>query len=199
MNTILTDYYPLYIEPQQLNESIGKNNGKLIVKGVIQRANKPNQNERIYPDNILKREIDKYMNEIKNRNAMGELDHSDTNVINLKNVSHIITDINWDGDDVIGTIEILPTPSGDIAKALFLAGIRVGISSRGLGSTQPLTGNLVQVQEDFQLVCWDLVSNPSTHGAHLAPIMEGYTGKRSTKLSKYSKINEILTDIIVNI
>jgi hypothetical protein len=199
MNTILTDYYPLYIEPQQLNESIGKNNGKLIVKGVIQRANKPNQNERIYPENILKREIDKYMNEIKNRNAMGELDHSDTNVINLKNVSHIITDIQWDGDDVIGTIEILPTPSGDIAKALFLAGIRVGISSRGLGSTQPINGNLVQVQEDFQLVCWDLVSNPSTHGAHLSPIMEGYTGNRKIKLSTYSKINDILTDIIVNI
>jgi hypothetical protein len=146
--------------------------GKTLVKGVLQRAGAENQNGRVYPKAILQREVTKYQQLIQERRALGELDHPESTVINLKNVSHNIKEVHWEGDDVVGTVELLPTPSGNILKELLRAGILLGISSRGMGSTEPLSGNRVQVKEDFELLCWDFVSNPSTHGAFMRPMNE---------------------------
>ena len=145
-------------------------NGVVLVKGVLQRAGAENQNGRVYPKDILMREAKKYETLIKERRALGELDHPDSSVINLKNVSHNIREVYWSGDDLMGVVEVLPTPSGNILKELLRAGILLGISSRGMGSTKQLAGGKVEVNEDFELLCWDFVSNPSTHGAFLTPL-----------------------------
>jgi hypothetical protein len=146
--------------------------GRTIVKGVLQRAGAENQNGRVYPREILEREIKKYETLIKERRALGELDHPDSSVINLKNVSHNIREIHWEGNDVVGTVEILPTPSGNILKELLRANILLGISSRGMGSTESIGEGKVRVGEDFELIGWDFVSNPSTHGAFMSPMNE---------------------------
>ena len=151
--------------------------GRTIVKGVLQRAGAENQNGRVYPLPILQREAKKYEQLIKERRALGELDHPDSSVINLKNVSHNIREIHWEGNDLCGTVEILPTPSGNILKELLRAGILLGISSRGMGSTRPMEGNKVVVGEDFELIGWDFVSNPSTHGAFMTPLTESVNKK----------------------
>lgn len=153
----------------KLNED---KNGVVLVKGVLQRADAQNQNGRVYPKEILAREIKKYQQLIKERRAMGELDHPDSSVINLKNVSHNIRECGWDGDDVVGVVEILPTPSGNILKELLKAGIRLGISSRGMGSVENIGEGKVKVGEDFELLGWDFVSNPSTQGAFMETINE---------------------------
>ena len=152
-------------------------NGVVLVKGVLQRAGAENQNGRVYPMQILQREAKKYETLIKERRALGELDHPDSSVINLKNVSHNIKEIHWEGNDLVGTVEILPTPSGNILKELLRAGILLGISSRGMGSTRPMEGNKVVVGEDFELIGWDFVSNPSTHGAFMTPLTESVNKK----------------------
>jgi hypothetical protein len=148
------------------------NNGVVLVKGVLQRADAQNQNGRVYPKEILAREVKKYQQLIKERRALGELDHPDSSVINLKNVSHNIRECGWDGDDVVGVVEILPTPSGNILKELLKAGIRLGISSRGMGSVEQFGEGKVKVGEDFELLGWDFVSNPSTQGAFMESLNE---------------------------
>ena len=191
--------------PGSLNESVQSERGYPVVKGVLQRKNALNQNRRKYPDGILDREVKKYQQLIKERRALGELDHPDNTVISLANVSHNIIECHWEGDDLVGTVEILPTPSGNILKELFNAGIKLGISSRGLGSVKEIResdGPAVEVQDDFELVCFDFVSNPSTHGAFLAPVSEGKTlteSKQIIKENKYNRINEIISDIICDI
>ena len=175
--------------------------GRTIVRGVLQRAGAPNQNERVYPRNILEREAKKYEILIKERRALGELDHPDSSVINLKNVSHNIREIHWEGDDLCGTVEILPTPSGNILKELLRAGILLGISSRGMGSVSPRNEGGVQVGEDFELIGWDFVSNPSTHGAFLTPVNEG---KRKINESievcgDYCRAQDLIRDIITEL
>lgn len=144
-------------------------NGKFLVKGVLQRADAANQNNRIYPFPILQREAKKYETLIQERRALGELDHPESTIINLKNVSHNIVEMYWEGKDLCGTVEVLSTPSGNILKELFKNNIRLGISSRGLGSVKPNRDETVMVQEDFELIGFDFVSNPSTHGAFLSP------------------------------
>ena len=135
MKQLIVDYLPFEIQADQINESMKENNGKLVVKGVLQRADTKNQNGRVYPKEILMREAKKYFsNFINQKRAMGELDHPESSVVNLANVSHNITEMNWNGDDLLGTVEVLPTPSGNILKELFKSGIRLGISSRGMGS-----------------------------------------------------------------
>ena len=120
MKKLLVDYLPFDVKPEYINESIKENNGKLVVRGVLQRAEAKNQNGRIYPREVLVRESKKYMQEfIKQRRAMGELDHPESSVVNLSNVSHNITDMNWEGDNLLGTVEVLSTPSGNILKELF--------------------------------------------------------------------------------
>ena len=141
-------------------------NGTYLVKGILQRAGAPNQNNRRYPKEILERECNKYQQLIKERRALGELDHPESPVINLKNVSHNIREIWWEGDDVCGVVEILSTPSGNILKELLKNNIRLGISSRGVGSLKKV-GERNEVQDDFELICFDLVSSPSTPGAYL--------------------------------
>jgi hypothetical protein len=174
----------------------GKGDRNLIVQGVIQRADAKNQNGRIYPKEILAREVEKYIDgPVAENRALGELDHPESMVINLKNVSHNIKQLWWDGDDLMGKVEVLPTPSGNILKELFINKITVGISSRGMGSVQPLGEGTVEVQDDFELLCWDFVSTPSTQGAFMTPtgLSEGYKPQHT---SKYSKINTLVSDII---
>lgn len=197
MKQLLIEHFPLKIDRQSLNESV-RSGGKLILEGVIQRANAKNQNGRIYPKEILEREIENYISgPIAQNRAMGELDHPESQVVNLKNVSHNLIKCWWEGDDVIGRLEILPTPSGNIAKALIESGITLGISSRAMGSIANLDENTVEVQDDLSLVCWDLVSEPSTHQAFVREVglNENYIPQQRSN-SKYQNLNEIVSDII---
>jgi hypothetical protein len=176
----------------------GKGDRNLMVEGVIQRADAKNQNGRVYPKTILAREVEKYIDgPVAENRALGELDHPESMVINLKNVSHNIKSLWWNGDDLMGKVEVLPTPSGNILKELFLNKITVGISSRGMGSVQSLGEGTVEVQDDFELLAWDFVSTPSTQGAFMRPVglSEGYN-HQSFEVSKYSKINTLISDII---
>lgn len=194
---LIIDTIPLQYTPLQINESIKTNNGRLLVRGPIQRCEALNQNGRKYPKQILEREATKYSeNEIKQNRALGELDHPESSVVNLRNVSHNILNLEWKGDELWGTIEVLNTPSGNILKELFKSGITLGISSRGMGSVKQLTEDTYEVQDDFQLICWDIVSNPSTHGAFLAPIKEGIELKIN---KKYQRANELIHDIICSV
>jgi hypothetical protein len=197
---LIVDYMPFEITPQQINESISQNDGRLIVNGVLQRANAKNQNGRVYPRETLMREADNYSKlQIKERRALGELDHPDSSVVNLNNVSHNIMEMHWNGDDLVGTVEVLGTPSGNILKELFKSGIKLGISSRGLGSVEELGESddgqsTVAVQPDFELIAFDFVSNPSTQGAFLSPIKEGVERNNNTR--KITKVESIINDIL---
>jgi hypothetical protein len=179
---------------------VEQDNGTYLVKGILQRAGAPNQNHRRYPKEILERECKKYEQLIKERRALGELDHPDSPVINLKNVSHNIREIGWDGDDVVGIVEILSTPSGNILRELLKNNIRLGISSRGLGSVKELTDGTLMVQEDFELVGWDFVSNPSTHGAFMAPMNESKQwAKVAEECGKYCRSQDLMREIIIEL
>jgi hypothetical protein len=204
MKELLTEFLPFIVTPQQLREAFEKDKrqGLFSVEGVIQRANTKNQNGRIYPKALLEREFEKYVKgPVAERRALGELDHPESGVINLKNVSHNFTKIWWEGDDVYGRMEILPTPSGNILKELFQAKITVGVSSRGMGSVRPLGENTVEVQDDFELLCIDAVSTPSTHGSFVKPKTSGsplQEGRIMTKTHKYSQVNSLITEILCN-
>ena len=194
---LIVDYMPFEVTPQQINESISKNDGRLIVNGVLQRADAKNQNGRVYPKDTLMREAENYSKvQIKERRALGELDHPDSSVVNLNNVSHNVMEMHWKGDDLVGTVEVLGTPAGNILKELFKSGIKLGISSRGLGSVKELGENdekdTVQVQPDFELIAFDFVSNPSTHGAFLSPLKEGV----EQNVTKITKVESIINDIL---
>jgi hypothetical protein len=196
---LLVDYITFDISLEQINESMEKNNGRLMVKGVLQRADAKNQNGRVYPKDILIREAKKYSDiNIKERRALGELDHPDSSIVNLNNVSHNITEMHWDGNDLVGTVEILSTPSGNILKELFKCGIKLGISSRGLGSVKTLGEGEVEVQSDFELIAFDFVSNPSTHGAFLRPSNVNESVDKSIKANKYETVNRLITDILTD-
>jgi hypothetical protein len=193
---LLTEYRPFQVDKQLVEASI-RDNKPLIVSGVIQRAEAENQNGRIYPREILLREIKKY-NEgpIKERRALGELDHPESSVINLQNVSHNVKEVKIDGNDVFGVVEVLSTPAGNILKELFRNGITVGISSRGMGSVKEnMAENTVTVQEDFELLCFDFVSTPSTHGAYMTPMGRALQ-EIKTPTYQYNKVNNIIRDII---
>jgi len=196
---LLINTIPFEISPQVVLESLEKNNGKLVVQGVLQRANALNQNGRKYPKSVLEREAVKYADTfVREHRALGELDHPETSIVNLRNASHNVVKLWWEGDDLCGTVEILGTPSGNILKELFRAGIRLGISSRGLGSVKETAHNQVEVQDDFELIAFDFVSNPSTHGAFLNPVTEGKVIEQKIN-QRYVKINEIITDILMEI
>jgi hypothetical protein len=166
---ILREWYPVEYKPELLKEA--RETGKPYqLSGIIQRAGFKNQNGRIYPKNILNRETDNYQKSIRDKRALGELDHPESSTISLKNVSHMVTDSWWDGDAVMGKIEVLNTPQGKILQALLDAGVTIGISSRGVGSTEKKRVNnedVDEVNDDFQLICYDIVSEPSTPGAFL--------------------------------
>ena len=164
------------------------------VEGIMQRANAKNQNERVYNKAILERETKKYTDEfVKVGNAFGELDHPESPVVSLKNASHIVKELWWEGDDLMGKVELLNTPSGNIVKEIIKAGHTIGISSRGTGSVNQTNEGTLEVQPDFELVCWDFVSNPSTHGAFMnqVALQEG-----KVKVSKYGGLDSIINDIL---
>ena len=192
--TLLVDTIPFDVSRQKINESISNNGGRLVVSGVLQRAESKNQNGRVYPKEVLVREAKKYALEfIKERRAMGELDHPDSSVVNLQNVSHNILEMSWKGNDLVGTVEVLSTPAGNILRELFKSGIKLGISSRGLGSIKNESQG-DEVQDDVELIGFDFVSNPSTHGAFLRPVNESVN--RSQKLNKWIGVEKAIRNIL---
>ena len=168
--------------------------GVFEVEGVMQRAGAKNQNGRIYEKELLEREVEKYMEEfVKNGNAFGELDHPESAVVSLKNASHVVKDLHWDGDDLMGRVELLNTPAGNIVKEIIKGGHTIGISSRGTGSVQQTNEGYLEVQPDFELVCWDFVSNPSTHGAFMNPVS---LNEAKQAVNKFSRVNSLINDIL---
>lgn len=204
MNTdnkeILLECMQFVANKQSLTESSDGGGKKLLVSGVLQRAESKNQNGRVYPMDVLQREAKKYEeNFVKQKRAMGELDHPESSVVNLKNVSHNITRMWWDGQDLVGEIEILTTPSGNILKELFNCGITLGISSRGMGSVKKVNESTVKVSDDFELIAFDFVSNPSTIGAFMfanKPLHESREMILSPITEKWTKVEEIIRDIL---
>jgi hypothetical protein len=204
---LLIDTISFDFSKDALFESMSKDpNQKLIVKGVLQRAGVKNQNGRIYPRDVLFREAKKYEETfIKERRALGELDHPESAIVNLQNVSHNIIEIHWEGDDLMGTIEVLPTPNGNILKELFKANIRIGISSRGLGTVKKSMNEEADiVQDDLELISFDCVSNPSVRGSFVFPDQQLKEGKDNGKflnitLNKWEKVENIVRDILSEI
>ena len=170
-------------------------NGGLILTGVMQRADKENGNGRVYGRKVLEREVENYIKIVNDRRALGELDHPEDSVVNLKNVSHMVLKVWWDNDAVMGKVKVLDTPSGKILRSLVESGVKLGISSRGLGSTRKEGGKTI-VEDDFQLICFDFVQEPSTPGA----FMMNENKKRITDpkqiWTKADRLNRLLNDII---
>jgi len=195
---VLTEYYALcdggtcqdLLTEQEKRDMAAGN--KFYMTGVMQRANARNGNGRIYRKNTLQREVENYHKLVKERRALGELDHPDDSVINLRNASHLVVDVWWDGDDVMGKVLVLDTPAGKVLQELAKAGVTLGISSRGLGSVKEERGDTI-VEDDFQLICFDFVSEPSTTGAFM---MKEH--KEPNIFTKADKINRLLNDILRN-
>ena len=203
MRQLLVDYLPFEIKPEQIVESMKENHGRLVVRGVLQRAESKNQNGRVYPREVLMREVKKYAKEFIGQNrAMGELDHPESSVVNLANVSHNIKEMHWEGDNLLGTVEVLSTPSGNILTELFKSGIKLGISSRGMGSVETVSeaGDepSQEVQPDFELIAFDFVSNPSTHGAFMYPMKESVNKDVPVgrTCGEYCKVESLINDIM---
>ena len=204
MRELLVDYIPFEITKHQVNESLKENDGKLVVKGVLQRADAKNQNGRVYPMEILQREAKNYAEGyVKQKRALGELDHPDSSVVNLQNVSHNVTEMHFEGLNLLGTVEILTTPAGKILRELFKNGIKLGISSRGMGSVEVVDEGdgkqpSMKVGDDFELIAFDFVSNPSTHGAFMHPLTEGInrTQTQGRTCGTYCKAEDLINKII---
>jgi hypothetical protein len=198
---LLIDYIPFHIAKLSLVE--GKDRpGTKILRGKLQEAEVKNGNGRVYPLDILKKQVDTYIKgPVASKTSTGELDHPEASIINLSNVSHLITKVWWEGNDVMGELMLLNTPSGKIAQEIILAGIPLGISSRGMGSVKQI-GEAVEVQDDFELLCWDLVSVPSTPKAYMHPVskLSMHESKQysSNNIANtdYSRINTLITEII---
>lgn len=194
-----------FVKDNLFEEAVKDQSKRLIVKGILQRALVKNQNGRVYPKEVLIRESKKYDESfIKERRALGELDHPESAVVNLQNVSHNVVEMHWEGDDLIGTIEVLPTPNGNILKELFRANIRLGISSRGLGTVNKnVTENADVVQDDFELIAFDFVSNPSTRGAFMFPagtLAEGKTNLvKNPVTNQWETVESVIRDILTEI
>lgn len=186
---VITEYYELELDPSLIKEAVENPNAPLVLTDkLLQKANTKNHNGRIYPQTILFREVKKYSQLVKERRALGELDHPDSPIIELKNVSHLIIDIYERGDEVRGNIEILNTPQGQTLKSIILQGVKIGISSRGIGSLQNERGSNI-VQDDFELISFDAVSSPSTPGAFL---VEGI----DRKIDRFNNLRNILHGIL---
>ena len=188
---LLIETNTIKVSPSQLTENVNKENGNLMVEGILATAEVKNGNGRYYSKELWNREMDKYKELVEQRRSMGELDHPESTIINLKNVSHLITDYYWDGDNVMGKIEILPTPSGNILKELIKNGITVGVSSRGMGSLEQ-RGDIMEVQDDFELLCWDFVSTPSNPGSYMHTLNEG----KQSVIYDYTNVNSIIREIL---
>jgi hypothetical protein len=194
MKQLLIDTKIFQTNYKQITEGTKSSLGNPIVEGILATAEVKNGNGRYYKRELWEREMQKYSQSIKENRALGELDHPDSSVINLKNTSHNIRNIWWDGDHIMGKIEILPTPSGNILRALIENNISVGVSSRGMGSLKQ-DGNVMEVQDDFELLCWDFVSTPSNPGSWMHSINENYN-VGSKQGNDYLKLNSIIRDIL---
>ena len=192
---LITEWINFEYDKNLISEQKNKG-GPFIMKGILQKAETLNQNGRVYPKVILEREIRNYQKFIKENRALGELDHPDSSVVELKNASHVIKEAHMEGNIVYGTVEVLNTPSGKILQSLVESGVTLGISSRGVGSTKP-QGELQIVQDDFQLICWDFVSEPSTPGAFMMREGKEVTNQFINNVfNKSDKINRIFNDIL---
>lgn len=170
-----------------------RENNAMFLTGVMQRSDAQNGNGRVYPHAILEREIGNYAKLVKERRALGELDHPEDSVINLKNASHMVTEVWWDGKDVLGKVQVLNTPSGQVLRSLVESGVKLGISSRGLGSVHESQGRTI-VEDDFQLICFDFVSEPSTSGAFM--MTEGKNIDLNSIYTKADRINRALNEVL---
>lgn len=202
---LLVSTMPFEFSPEQISESIEKNSGKLLVRGILQKASEQNQNGRVYERSLLEREAGKYQEMINDRRALGELDHPESSVVNLQNVSHNVTKMWWEGDNLLGDVEVLGTPAGNILKELFKSGITLGISSRGMGTTREHQGKTM-VNDDFELVAFDFVSNPSTRGAFLEPVNINESVSDTERVvtegrvcTKYCKLEGIIHEILTEV
>ena len=204
---VISEWYALDLTPEQLTEAVSDPTKPLILKDkLLQKANTKNANGRIYPNEVLFREVKKYSQLVEERRAMGELDHPDSPIVELKNVSHLVTNIYEQGDDIRGDLEILNTPQGQILRSIIQQGVKIGISSRGIGSLQR-EGETNIVQDDFELIAFDFVSSPSTPGAYLftenkqwgltllnndnQKIIKPSECDINQELNKYKKLNEL--------
>ena len=192
MKKILIETQLFKANPMSLTEGVTSKRGNPVVEGILATAEIKNGNGRYYSKDLWEREIDKYRVLVDENRAMGELDHPESSVINLQNVSHNISDMWWDGDNVMGKVEILPTPNGNILKALIESNITVGVSSRGMGSLQETDG-VLEVQDDFELLCWDFVSTPSNPDSFMHLIKEGLDLPNQ---DNYLKVNTIISEIL---
>jgi hypothetical protein len=196
---LLTEYYELCPNGTcedlltEAEKNLVRNSNAMFLTGVMQRAEAKNGNGRRYPREVLQREVENYKKLVRDRRAVGELDHPDSDIVNLKNSSHIVTDIWWDGDDVKGKVQVLTTPSGQILRNLIEGGVKLGISSRGLGSVAQAGADTI-VQDDFQLICFDFVSEPSTTGAFM--MSEGKERTTNSIITKADRINRALNEIL---
>lgn len=197
MSKLLRSWEAFEYTPETIKEAKESSGGKIILKGILQKADTLNQNGRVYPRHILEREVKNYQKFIVENRALGECDHPDSSVINLKNVSHIVRKAYFEGNTVLGEVEILTkTPSGAILAGLIESGVKLGISSRGVGSTTR-QGDYYVVQDDFQLICWDFVSEPSTPNAFMiAEGVELNDVELRQVFNKSDRINRIVNDIL---
>lgn len=202
---LLVSTIPFEFTAEQINESMEKNSGRLLVRGILQKASEQNQNGRVYSRKLLERETGKYNELIEDRRALGELDHPESSVVNLQNVSHNVTKMWWEDNDLLGEVEVLGTPAGNILKELFRSGITLGISSRGMGTTREHEGKTL-VNDDFELVAFDFVSNPSTRGAFLEPVnlnesvdLEKNKTTNERVCTTYCKVEGLVHDILSEI
>lgn len=192
---LLTSWQPFEITPSTVKESQEKNGGRIVLKGILQKADTLNQNGRVYPKVILEREVRNYQKFIRERRALGECDHPETSVVELKNASHLITKAWVEGLVVYGELELLNTPSGKILQSLVESGVTLGISSRGVGSTRR-EGEYQVVQDDFQLICWDVVSEPSTPNAFLHEGMSVDARELRKHFTKSDRVDRIFNEIL---
>lgn len=192
---LLREFYACDYKSDLLKEDREKNGGKLFLSGIMQKAETVNQNKRVYPRHILNREVESYMKAVRENRACGELDHPESSTVSLDKVSHVVREMWWEGNDVKGRIEVLPTPKGKILETLLEAGITIGISSRGVGSTSQNESGHDTVQDDFMLVCFDIVSDPSTPGAYMIP--EGVDHMRAANFTKSDRIFRAVNKIVM--
>lgn len=192
--SLIRSWQPFNYTDEMIKESREMHNGKIIMSGILQKADVLNQNGRVYPLEILEREVRNYQKFIKENRALGECDHPEDSVVNLKNASHIVREAYIENGIVYGKVELLNTPSGKILQSLLESGVTLGISSRGLGSTRN-EGDYVVVQDDFQLICWDFVSEPSTPGAFM--MKESFDRSQISEVFKKSDlVYRSITDIL---
>ena len=192
MRKLLIETHTINYTPTVLTESVNAENGNMIVEGILATCEVKNGNGRYYSKELWEREMDKYSELIEQRRSMGELDHPESQVVNLQNVSHIISGYRWEGNDIIGKIEVLPTPAGNILKALVGNGVTVGVSSRGMGSLEENREGVMEVQDDFELLCWDFVSTPSNPGSYMEIVTEG----KKAQINKYQGVNSIVNELL---